>query len=128
MKKDLGFGYCGLVCALCSENEHCAGCKMGGCPGKDRCKNYQCCTTKGYQYCYECPDFPCSDSILHKKRVANFCKIIEMYEEDKILDALMENENKGIKYHYSDTHLGDYDACETVEELGVLLFGEDSKK
>lgn len=29
MKKELGFGYCGLVCALCKENTHCVGCKQG---------------------------------------------------------------------------------------------------
>lgn len=44
MKDELGLGYCGLVCGLCSENESCVGCKKGGCPEKDFCKNYQCCT------------------------------------------------------------------------------------
>lgn len=27
MKDELGLGYCGLVCGLCSENESCVGCK-----------------------------------------------------------------------------------------------------
>ncbi len=35
MKDELGLGYCGLVCGLCSENESCVGCKKGGCPEKD---------------------------------------------------------------------------------------------
>ena len=37
MKDELGLGYCGLVCGLCSENESCVGCKKGGCPEKDFC-------------------------------------------------------------------------------------------
>ena len=39
MKDELGLGYCGLVCGLCSENESCVGCKKGGCSEKDFCKN-----------------------------------------------------------------------------------------
>ena len=61
MKDELGLGYCGLVCGLCSENESCVGCKKGGCPEKDFCKNYQCCTKSGYDSCCQCPDFPCQD-------------------------------------------------------------------
>lgn len=30
MKDELGLGYCGLVCGLCSENESCVGCKKVG--------------------------------------------------------------------------------------------------
>ena len=51
MKDELGLGYCGLFCGLCSENESCVGCKKGGCPEKDFCKNYQCCTKSGYDSC-----------------------------------------------------------------------------
>lgn len=64
-----GFGYCGLACDYCQDNPNCVGCKKGGCPEKEACKNYQCCTSKNYKYCFECPDFPCEDSILHKLRI-----------------------------------------------------------
>ncbi len=62
---------CGLVCSLCrhalQEEDPCHGCK-----GPDEYK-YEYCKTKcgivicqkfhenGYEYCDECPDFPCED-------------------------------------------------------------------
>lgn len=122
MKKELGVGYCGLICALCSENTNCVGCKLGGCPDKENCKNFKCCTTIGYQSCYECKSFPCNNSILVKKRIQNFCKLIGQYGEEKILDILEENEKKGVKYHYDQQIVGDYDAFETDEELHAFLF------
>lgn len=122
MKRELGFGFCGLVCALCNENSNCIGCKNGGCPEKNTCKNYQCCIEKRYNYCYECADFPCQDSILKKTRVAHFCKILQMYDDNEVLDALAKNENEGIKYHYSNSHLGDYDKLTTVEDVIAFLF------
>ena len=36
MKDELGLGYCGLVCGLCSENESCVGCKKGGCAAQSQ--------------------------------------------------------------------------------------------
>lgn len=91
MQRELGVGYCGLICALCNENIDCVGCKKGGCPAKDTCKNYQCCTTKKYHSCYQCTDFPCQDSILHKQRIKVFCKLIQEYGEEEILDCMEEN-------------------------------------
>lgn len=35
-----GFGYCGLACDYCQDNPNCVGCKKGGCPEKEACKNY----------------------------------------------------------------------------------------
>lgn len=79
-----GFGYCGLACDYCQDNPHCIGCKKGGCPEKEACKNYQCCTSKNYKYCFECPDFPCEDSILHKLRIRTFCQYIQRYGEEDL--------------------------------------------
>ncbi len=79
-----GFGYCGLACDYCQDNQNCIGCKRGGCPEKESCKNYQCCTTKGYNYCFECINFPCQDSILRKLRIRTFCKYIQLYGEDDL--------------------------------------------
>lgn len=121
MKRELGVGYCGLICALCDENEDCVGCKKGGCPQKDNCKNYQCCTTKNFHSCYQCTRFACQDSILHKQRIMFFCELIEEYGEKQILDCMERNENNGIVYHYSDSHLGDYDMCKSKEELRDLV-------
>lgn len=124
MKKELGFGYCGLVCALCEENTHCVGCKQGGCPNKENCKNYQCCTTNGYQSCYECKSFPCEDSILMKKRIQLFCKLIGQYGENKILALLEKNEKKGIQYHYDYQIIGDYDFIENEKEMYAFLLND----
>lgn len=121
MKRELGFGYCGLICALCNENKGCVGCKKGGCKNKEQCKSYVCCTSKGYSYCYECNAFPCTDSILIKKRIYLFCKLLEQYGEERLLNALEENERRGIVYHHRNSHIGDYDRL-TEEELITLLF------
>lgn len=121
MQRELGVGYCGLICALCDENKDCVGCKKGGCPEKDTCKNYQCCITKKYHSCYQCTDFPCQDSILHKQRIMWFCELIEEHGEKEILDGMESNENNGIVYHYPGSHLGDYDACKSKKNLYDLV-------
>lgn len=77
MGESKGFGYCGLACDYCQDNEDCVGCKQGGCSEKDVCKNYQCCVSQNYKYCFECHDFPCNDSILHKLRIRTFCQYIQ---------------------------------------------------
>lgn len=124
MKEGLGAGYCGLVCDLCSENENCAGCKKGGCPEKDNCKNYQCCIKLGYDNCYQCSKFPCNDSILHKLRIRTFAKFIGEYGEDKLLECLKRNEQAGIVYHYSNSHLGDYDLDNEEAIYKLILLGK----
>ena len=84
MRKDLGVAYCGLVCAFCSENAQCVGCKDGGCLDKENCKNYQCCTRKGIHSCADCEEFPCQDSILRKPRIQAFCRYAKQHgEEDR---------------------------------------------
>lgn len=47
MKRELGFGRCGLACCLCSEKDVCAGCDSGSCLDKDRCENRRCSAEKG---------------------------------------------------------------------------------
>ncbi|MEG0527582.1 MAG: DUF3795 domain-containing protein [Longicatena sp.] len=121
MRKELGMGYCGLVCAFCSENAQCVGCKEGGCPDKENCKNYQCCTTKGYISCADCSQFPCEDSILFKLRVRTFCKIAKESGDENLIQCIEKNLEKGIIYHYPNQIVGDYDACENESEIRSLL-------
>lgn len=116
-----GFGYCGLACDYCNENSDCLGCKKGGCIDKDNCKNYQCCTTKNYTYCFECPDFPCQDSILHKLRIRTFCKYIKLYGEKDLANRLKINSEMGIQYHYEKGHIGDYDQFDSEEAILNLI-------
>lgn len=112
-----GFGYCGLACDYCHDGSDCPGCKAGGCLAKDECKNYQCCHTNGYQYCFECPQFPCFDSILKKLRVRTFCQFIKEYGEDALSKFLLNNSQQGILYHYSNKHLGDYDQFNNSKDI-----------
>ena len=54
---------CGIYC------KHCPGVKVFGCEGcrtregmiRDfpQCKTYECVTSRGYKFCYECEEFPC---------------------------------------------------------------------
>lgn len=116
MKRELGVGYCGLICGLCSSNTHCGGCKNGDCPGKETCKCFICCEQKGCRSCAECDQFPCTDSILKKLRIRTFCELISQYGEEHILDCLERNEKEGVVYHYPGKEIGDYDK-ETKEEI-----------
>lgn len=84
---------------------------------REACKNYQCCTSKNYKYCFECPDFPCEDSILHKLRIRTFCQYIQRYGEEDLKKHLEENYKKGIVYHYQNKHIGDYDQFDTENEI-----------
>lgn len=116
-----GFGYCGLACDYCTDLPDCLGCKQGGCPHKEDCKNYQCCTTKGYHYCYECDQFPCDDSILHKLRIRTFCQFIQLYGEETLRNCLIRNKEKGIQYHHSQGHIGDYDQFDNEDDIIELI-------
>lgn len=117
IRKELGVGYCGLVCALCSENTECVGCKARGCENVDNCKCFMCCTSKHYDSCADCSEFPCEDSILIKQRIRTFCKFRKEYGEETLIQCLLENEKKGIHYHYENELVGDYDACEDEKEI-----------
>lgn len=126
MNRDRGIGYCGLACALCEEITDCVGCKQGGCPSKGQCKNYNCCNEKGYDNCCECDDFPCFDTILHKVRVRAFCRFIQMYGEDKLLNCLQQKEISGVKYHKDGQHYGDYDCFDSEQEIIDFILDKKS--
>lgn len=108
MNEEKGIAYCGLACCLCSENEECVGWRNDGCKDKDWCKNYKCCKKKGIQGCWECKDFPCSDSMLDKMRIRAFTKFISQYGEEELLKCLERNKKAGTVYHYEGQLVGDY--------------------
>lgn len=125
MKRELGLGYCGLACCLCSENETCPGCRGGGCTEKTSCKCYRCCVEHGYTGCWDCPDFPCTGTILDKPRVRGFACFAARYGVEKLLDCLAQNERAGVVYHHPGALTGDYDQMEHEEALfRLLLEGE----
>lgn len=54
---------CGIYCKRCPgvESFGCNGCRdqKGQILKFPVCKTYECVTSKGYEFCYECADFPC---------------------------------------------------------------------
>ncbi len=54
---------CGIYCKRCPgvQSFNCKGCRTvkGQTLNFPVCKTFQCITNKGYEFCYECEDFPC---------------------------------------------------------------------
>lgn len=109
--------YCGLACCVCSENKDCIGCQDGGCEIHGWCKNYNCCKEKGLNGCWECAEFPCGGSMLDKLRIRVFAEFARRYGADELERCLLRNKEKGIIYHYDGQLVGDYDRCQTEEEI-----------
>lgn len=116
-----GVAYCGLACCVCSENITCAGCRNEGCKDKEWCKSFNCCKEKGKNGCWECADFPCDYSMLKKLRVRTFAKFIAEHGEEKLMQALGNNESDGILYHYRGQLVGDYDLLQSEDEINKLI-------
>jgi len=59
------FSACGLNCGLCPRYHTAGASKCPGCAGKDflakhpTCGVLSCTQRKGFEYCYQCEDFPC---------------------------------------------------------------------
>jgi len=117
MDKTKGLAYCGLACAVCGQNNSCAGCRNEGCKGRDWCKNFRCCREKGLNGCWECGDFPCSGGMLDKMRIRAFARFIKEHGGEEMLRCLGRNEAAGVAYHYEGQLTGDYDAFQTEEEV-----------
>lgn len=111
------YGVCGLVCALCSYNTNCSGCRLKA----DSCDIRTCCTQKGLNYCFECNAYPC-DKDMHKGiRMRAFNTVAKDEGLDRLAEYLHINWDRGVTYHREDKLAGDYDRCETVEEVIDLL-------
>ncbi|MFY9303320.1 MAG: DUF3795 domain-containing protein [Atribacterales bacterium] len=125
MKREKGIAYCGLVCAICSKNGNCTGCRNEGCEDKGWCKNFQCCKDKEIDGCWECSEFPCSGTMLDNLRIRTFVKFIKENGIEALLNCLERNEKKGIVYHYPGELIGDYDIPQTEDGiLNIILSGE----
>ena len=118
MDRKSGIAYCGLVCAVCSKNNECVGCRNDGCKDKESCKNLQCCRAKNLRGCWECSSFPCTGNMLDNRRIRAFARFAGEYGEEFLLDCLEKNEKNGIVYHYQGRLDGDYDFPD--KEEGIL--------
>ncbi len=121
MERAKGIAYCGLACAVCGENESCAGCRNDGCKDRDWCKNRLCCIEKGIKGCWECADFDSRCGMLEKPRIHAFADYIRENGEDALLNNLERNEKSGVRYHYKGELVGDYDKFETEEEIKAFI-------
>ena len=119
MKRELGTGRCGLACCLCSENDHCAGCRSEDCPDREWCFNRKCSIEKGIDHCYECNE-ECREGMLSKIKPLGFTIYAARYGEKELLDRLEENEKAGIVYHRDGIN-GDYDDFDDVEDLIAFI-------
>lgn len=115
MKRELGIGRCGLVCALCSENDKCQGCYSDMCPEVSFCANYHCSKEKKINNCYECQE-NCEKGLLKKIKPKAMNLFIKRYGVETLLDCLERNEKMGIVYHRQGI-TGDYDDFDDVEKL-----------
>ncbi|OGO90476.1 MAG: hypothetical protein A2Y17_13020 [Clostridiales bacterium GWF2_38_85] len=113
--------YCGLACCVCSENDNCIGCQAGGCDIHGWCKNYNCCREKELNGCWECDEFPCQGSMLDKARIRAFARFAKEYGTEELTKCLLQNKKNGIVYHYDGQLVGDYDKCETEDEIIAMI-------
>jgi len=67
----------------------CSGCKaeIAKSPEEDRCKIRQCCYSKGFDFCIECPEFPCEVLKTNPGVIKFHC-----------IENLIEIKEKGIKH------------------------------
>lgn len=108
-------GPCGIYCKRCPgvESFGCKGCReqKGQILKFPECKTYKCVISKGYDFCYECVDFPCEmlQPIVnfeiftpHNSKVYNsiMIKKLGLEEWNKICNEKTTLYYQGRKIHY----------------------------
>lgn len=124
-------GYCGLVCNLCFTDGRCS-CKSDNHCGKrlspDGCYQYNCCTSKGINGCWECKDAPCGIDMMapEKIKLRAFVRCIKEDGIDKFIEYIKRNKENGVVYHVSGI-FGDYDLETEEDVLKLLRYGKKSQ-
>jgi hypothetical protein len=125
-------GFCGLICSFCHGASNCAGCRSDhNCCGRhlsvDGCHQFNCCTTKGINGCWECEIGPCGEDMFsdqHNLRNRVFVKVAKAEGVQKLAEYVAINQVAGIQYGWNK----DYDQLQTEEAIIDLLhFGVQSK-
>ncbi len=125
-------GYCGLVCTLCHEADHCGGCKSetnscGRYLSEKGCYQYKCCISKGIAGCWECEAAPCDNDMFskdHDIRNRTFIKCAKEEGIHKLAEYVYRNQIDGILYGRNK----DYDNLDSEEAvLDLLHKGRNSK-
>ena len=125
-------GYCGLICSLCHEADKCSGCKSNiNCCGrhlnKNGCYQYNCCTNKNLNGCWECENSSCTEDMFsnqHDKRNRVIVKIAKIEGVKSLARYILTNQKNGIIYGWNK----DYDNLDSEEAVIDLLHnGVNSK-
>lgn len=66
----------------------------------------------------------CKGNMLDKPRIRAFSEYIREFGEERLRDRLCENEKNGLRYHYDGQFVGDYDKCESKDEIFALIDGK----
>lgn len=119
--------YCGLVCRLCHLAYKCDGCRSeNNCCGSRKtdegCYQYNCCTKKGLNGCWECDIAPCDKGMFsagHDIRLRAFVNHIKEKGKDELAERLYFNMQNGIYYG----HGKDYDGLGSIYEVIKKLEG-----
>ncbi|MHA1266102.1 MAG: DUF3795 domain-containing protein [Candidatus Helarchaeota archaeon] len=106
---------CGIYCKMCPGLKvlKCNGCRtqQGQISKFPVCKTYECVSRKGYDFCYECPEFPCEmlQPIVHfeiftphNSKVYSLVMIqkLGLEEWDKICEEKLQLYYEGRKIQY----------------------------
>ncbi len=59
--------------------------------------------------------------MLDKLRIRAFARFAKEYGTDELIKCLLQNKKNGIVYHYDGQLVGDYDKCETEEEIIEMI-------
>ena len=59
--------------------------------------------------------------MLDKPRIRAFAEFAKRYGTDELEKCLLRNKEKGIVYHYKGQLVGDYDRCQTEEEIIEMI-------
>jgi hypothetical protein len=112
---------CGLVCILCDTYGACD-CREDNHCGKrlspEGCYQYDCCTKKGLNGCWECGEAPCGEDMFSKNKIKlrAFITCIKEDGPDMYSRYISKNAENGIVYHRNGIY-GDYD----LETEGAVL-------
>ncbi len=113
--------YCGLICSLCHVADRCDGCKSDrNCCGNNNsskgCYQFNCCTEKGIDGCWQCDISPCAKGMFgpdHDLRLRAFIRYIKENGKEQLAEQIYENMKKGIFYG----HGKDYDNLPNEEAV-----------
>jgi putative nucleotidyltransferase with HDIG domain len=119
--------YCGLICHLCHFTDSCDGCRsnnncFGSRNSPEGCYQYDCCTEKGIEGCWQCDGAPCDKGMFsesHDLRLRAFIHYMKEHSKEQLAERIYHNMQKSIFYG----HNRDYDNLASEEDVIKKLEG-----